>query len=270
MRPANAVLAAQDSGREPPDGSLAFVWPCEDYARGLKGAGNFGVRVTSKGSPFQDSWHLAEDVWLPSGTEVRAVADGVVRYAAFSPTWTDGAGRVHWNLGNVVVIEHVLDPPEEEFGAVCSFYVHLADDRRVAVDDRVRAARGIGRIGAHRSMENGRYPAHLHFGMHRGPYVQVYPSLERELRTAAASEQGLVFGHVVLRGELELELYRESSVLVRSVTTREVAVLSLLVGSTAPENPPPDIMGWCQGYGDSKTVEEWLRPSAFLRDHGAR
>jgi len=38
-----------------------------------------------------------------------AVADGIVRYSAFSPTWTDADKHVHWNLGNVIVIEHALD-----------------------------------------------------------------------------------------------------------------------------------------------------------------
>src|SRR5262245_35019343 len=100
-----------------------FVFPCEGYAKGLRGGGNFGLFVTEKGSPFSDSWHLAEDVWLPAGTAVRAVADGVVRYSDFSPTWTDERGGVHWNLGNVIVIEHALEPAEKELAAVCSFYV---------------------------------------------------------------------------------------------------------------------------------------------------
>jgi hypothetical protein len=122
----------------------------------------------------------------------------------------------------------------------------------------------IGRIGEDRSEENGRYPAHLHFGLHRGPYVQIPPSLERELRAAAASEAGLRFGETVLRGELELRLSGETSVLVTAVESGDSALLSLLVGSTAPEDPPADIMSWCRGYGDEPTVGEWLRPSAFL------
>lgn len=249
-----------------------WVLPCERYEAGLRGQGNFGVRVAAKSSPFFDTWHLAEDVWLPTGTEVRAVAEGVVRWSDFSPTWVDEHGRAHWNLGNAIVIEHRLDPPldeagsEEPLAAACSLYVHLAADRLVAVGDRVTAGQPIGHIGADRSDENGRYPAHLHFGLHRGPYVQVHPSLARELRAAAGSEQGLRFGDTVLRGELELRLSGETSVLVTAVATGESALLSLLAGSTAPVDPPADIMGWCRGYGDEQAVAEWLRPSALLRD----
>jgi murein DD-endopeptidase MepM/ murein hydrolase activator NlpD len=245
-----------------------FTWPCDDYAKGVHGK-SFGVHVTRKGSPFHDSWHLAEDVWSPPGTEVRAVADGVVRYSAFSPTWTDDTGFVHWNLGNVIVIEHPLDPPERvgdgELGAVCSFYVHLAADRRVAVGERVARGQPIGRIGADRSDENGRYPAHLHFGLHRGPYVQIPPSLVRELADAARSKDGLRFGDQVLRGELELRLSGETSVLVTAKQGGESVLFSLLAGSTAPIDPPPDIMTWCAGYGARETLDEWIEPSSFLR-----
>lgn len=256
-----------------------FVFPCERYEKGLEnGRGNFGLHVTAKDSPFANSWHLAEDVWLPAGTEVRAIADGVVKYSAFSPTWTDAKGGVHWNLGNVIVIEHVLDPPlaatVEANGAklesICSLHVHLAADRRVQAGERVTRGQVIGRIGKDKSEENGRYPAHLHFGLHRGPYVQIPPALERELRTAAASKDGLVLGPVTLRGELDLALHGETDLLITSRATKEKALLSLLVGSTAPLDPPPDIMGWCEGYGQKETLGEWLAPAEFLRRHGAR
>jgi hypothetical protein len=249
-----------------------FVPPCERYAKGLEnGRGNFGLHVTDVGSPFAGSWHLAEDVWLPAGTQVVAVADGIVRYSAFSPTWTDARGGAHWNLGNVIVIEHALDPPIAEPGgalaSLCSFYVHLASDRRVAVGDRVTKGQPIGRIGAHRSEENGRYPAHLHFGLHRGAYLQVPPSFERELRRAASSPSGLQAGPIVLRGELTLTRASETSVLVTQTGSTRSIVLSLLVGSTAPKDPPPDIACWCEGYGEQETLAEWIRPSAFLAEH---
>jgi murein DD-endopeptidase MepM/ murein hydrolase activator NlpD len=150
---------------------------------------------------------------------------------------------------------------------VCSIHVHLAADRRVQVGERVTRGQLIGRIGADRSEENGRYPVHLHFGIHRGPYIQVPPALVRELCAAAASEVGLRFGDVVLRGELELRRVGESSVLITAKADGSDALPSLLVGSTAPVDPPPDIMGWCEGYGDRETLSEWIRPSTFLREH---
>ena len=47
-------------------------------------------------------------------------------------------------------------------------------------------------------------------------------------------------------------------------------ILSLLVGSSAPKDPPPDIMGSCQGSGDRETLAEWLEPSGFLRPRAGR
>jgi murein DD-endopeptidase MepM/ murein hydrolase activator NlpD len=261
-----ALLGAQDREPAPP----VFAYPCASYVRGLQDGGNFGVHVLSKDSPFYGSWHLAEDVWLPAGTEVRSIADGIVRYSAFSPTWTDDHKHVHWNLGNVIVIEHALDPPVDELGAICSMYVHLAADRRVKVGDHVKLGQVIGRIGADRSDENGRYPVHLHFGLHRGPYLQIPPAFERDLRLAARSKDGLSAGGVVLRGEIELRMNGEDSVLVTSQESRASLLVSLLVGSTAPKDPPPDIMCWCEGYGQKETLAEWLQPSKFLARHAAR
>ncbi|MCP3918390.1 MAG: M23 family metallopeptidase [bacterium] len=264
--PRPCTVGPQDADGKRDEGR--FTWPCDDYSSSVHGK-SFGAHVTRKGSPFRGSWHLAEDVWQPGGTEVRAVADGVVRYSAFSPTWTEATGIVHWNLGNVIVIEHTLDPPEKvgetELAAVCSFYVHLAADRRVQVGDRVARGQVIGRIGVDKSDENGRYPAHLHFGLHRGPYVQVPPSLVRELSAAARSTTGLRFGDQVLRGELDFRMSGETSVLITAKESGESMLFSLLVGSTAPKDPPPDIMAWCEGYGPQETLAEWLAPSKFLR-----
>lgn len=259
------VVALEEPKAPEPPTPTAFVWPCDDYAKGLQSGGNFGTYVDAKKSPFHGSWHLAEDVWLPAGTPVRAIADGVVRYSAFSPTWTDAQGKVHWNLGNVIVIEHALVPAIGDDTAACSFYVHLGADRRVAVGDRVTRGTVIGKIGADTSEENGRYPAHLHFGIHRGPYVQIPPALRRELETAAASKDGLRIGDFVFQGAITLRAH-DTSVLVTSVETGTSCALSLLVGSTAPKDPPPDIMCWCEGYGAKETLAEWWKPSAFLAE----
>ncbi len=262
-----ALLLAQDP--RPAPVAPTFAWPCANYLKGLQDGGNFGTYVDAKASPFHGSWHLAEDVWLPGGTEVRAIADGVVTYSAFSPTWTDEKGGVHWNLGNVIVVEHTFAAPIGDLSAVCSFYVHLAADRRVKVGDTVKTGQVLGRIGADKSEENGRYPAHLHFGIHRGPYVQIPPAFERELRKAARSKAGLVIGPYALRGELEIRRRGQTDVAIRDPLSKGDVVLSLLVASTAPKDPPPDIMCWCEGYGARETLDEWLQPSAFLRARGA-
>ncbi|HEX5052687.1 MAG TPA: M23 family metallopeptidase [Planctomycetota bacterium] len=262
QRPADPATPAQSAP--------GFELPCTGYRRGLRAGGNFGVHIDRKESPFHDSWHLAEDVWLPAGTPVRCVADGVVRYSDWSPSWKDEKGRTHWNLGNVIVVEHALDPPVDGMRAVCSFYVHLGKDRRAQVGDRVRRGQQLAVIGADRSAENGLYPAHLHFGLHRGPYVQIPPSLRRELE-AQAKAGGIVLGGArPIRGEIELVQRDDDAVLVRSKADGASIVLSLLVGSTSPGHVPADIMCWCEGYGDEATVGEWLRPSTWIEAHPPR
>ena len=253
-----------------------FVYPCAGYTKGLRGKGNFGLYVDPRrgASAFAGSYHLAEDVWVAGGTRVDSVADGRVVYSDFSPTWTDDEGHVHWNLGNVIVIEHALPPVNDEPQWLCSVYVHLAADRRVEVGDLVRRGQQIGLVGKHQSEENGRYPAHLHFGLHRGPYVQISPGWRRDLERDAR-EFGLPCGpdRELVRGEIELTLLADRSglpgttVQVDFVEEDAKMYLSLLVGSTSPGYQPADIMGWCEGYGDKQTVEEWVKPSTWIRKH---
>jgi murein DD-endopeptidase MepM/ murein hydrolase activator NlpD len=236
----------------------------------LRGRGNFGVLIRRGSAAFVGSYHLGEDIWLPGGTPVRSIGDGVVKYSDFSPTWTDSGGRIHWNLGNVVVIEHTLDPAEDGLKHVCSLYVHLGADRRVKPGDRVRGAQRIGTIGRDRSDENGRYPAHLHFGIHKGPYVQVSPAWKRRLM-ARARRFGLPVGEGgrICRGDLEIVRRSGTKVIVRFKRSGKKFGLSLLMGSTSPGHKPADIMGWCHGYGDKACLHEWLRPSAWLAKHAA-
>src|SRR5262245_56390748 len=140
------IAAAQQASAAPAPRPRSFTLPCDGYVQGLRGRGNFGAQITAVDSPFAGAWHLAGDGWPPAGTAARSVADGVVRSSAFSPSWQDGAGRMHWNLGNVIVVEHALDPPIDGETAVCSLYVHLAADRRVAAGDTVQRGQLLGRI----------------------------------------------------------------------------------------------------------------------------
>ncbi len=249
-----------------------FTFPCDAYLRGLRGKGNFGLLIRGdKSSPFDGSWHLAEDVWLPARTPVRSVAAGRVTYSDFSPSWIDGSGQKHWNLGNVIVIEHELDPPEGDLTHVCSVYVHLAKDRAVRVGDPVTRGQPIGFIGADRSPENGDYPAHLHFGIHRGPYIQIAPSWQRKLLDEAAT-LGMPIGGTngapmkFVKGHPEVKRLDETTLALR-FPSGETSYMSLLVGSTAPDPKPADIIHWCSGYGSEPEVAEWLRPSDWIRQH---
>ncbi len=253
-----------------PASATEFVLPCEGYEQGLRDGGNFGALIAGdRAAPFAGSYHLGEDVWLPEGTEVRSIAQGTVVYSDFSPSWKDERGATHWNLGNVIIIEHRLDPPEDGLDAVCSVSVHLGADRRVAVGDAVAAGQVIGTIGKGRSEENGGYPAHLHFGLHKGPYLQISPAWTRHLEEEARA-RGLPAGEngALIRGEITVARASPTSALVRFPESGASLVLSLLTGSTAPGRKPADIAGWCHGYGDRLAVEEWLRPSTWIASRG--
>ncbi|MCU0722220.1 MAG: M23 family metallopeptidase [Planctomycetes bacterium] len=269
---ANTILRVIEAVKaDPAAGRLArFRLPCEKYRSGLKAGGNFGILV-GKGAaaPFAGTYHLAEDVWLPGGTEVRCVADGTVVYSDFSPTWTDARGVKHWNLGNVIAVEHPLSPKEGNLEFVCSVYVHLGKDRRAKPGDRVRKGSLLGFIGADKSEENGQYPAHLHFGLHEGPWLQVSPARRRQLILQAAAgtlpviEGGRVVG---AKGKVaDIKLVRGTDVEVTFEDSPKVASLSILVGSTSPGYQPAPIVNWCSGYGDKAEVEDWLKPSAWIQ-----
>ncbi|MBU4201472.1 MAG: M23 family metallopeptidase [Verrucomicrobia bacterium] len=93
---------------------------------------------------------------------------------------------MHWYLGNVIVIEHKFDRPQDDLEYACSFYVHLGNDRKVKVGDNVVQGQVIGCIGKDKSEENGRYPAHLHFGVHKGPYYHLKIARRRAIFTLRA------------------------------------------------------------------------------------
>lgn len=263
-------LVGTDSVQKPSVEPAVFQYPCDGYLSGIRGKGNFGKYISrAKRSPFAGSYHLAEDVWVDGGTKVFSVADGRVVYSDFSPTWTDPDGHMHWNLGNVIVVEHQLPTSkEEDLELICSVYVHLAADRRVQVGDQVTRGQLIGFVGANKSEENGRYPEHLHFGLHRGPYLQISPAWQRSL-IQRARDIGLPCGQdgQLVTGEIKLKLLPKETVQVEFIGQSQKTWLSLLVGSTSPGYQPADIAAWCQGYGDKQTIEEWIRPSKWIREH---
>ena len=190
-----------------------FRYPCKKYLRGLEiGVGTFGRFMKGKKGAFSGRYHLAEDIWIPAGWKVRSVADGVVMYSDFSPTWFDKKGERRWGFGNVIVIEHKLDQPEGDMKYVCSFYVHLSKDRKVKVGDKVKRGQVIGYIGKSMTEENGLYLAHLHFGIHKGPYYQFPPQWKRQL-VAKIGRDGLravIDGKKTqLKGEVEFLPYTD-------------------------------------------------------------
>jgi murein DD-endopeptidase MepM/ murein hydrolase activator NlpD len=100
--------------------------------------------------------HRGVDLYVPSGTPVRAMAGGRVRFAG-----------VQGDYGNVVWIDHG--------GAVLSVYAHLSE-LAVRTGDGVSDGEVIGRSGA---SGNASGP-HLHFEVWRwGRQVDPVPLLGR-------------------------------------------------------------------------------------------
>lgn len=179
--PEPAFLAAQEHklellarafavpGRVPPDPHVfsgefsapvakKLVMPVRGYLD--RGRTSFALLSDSQNTGFRGMVHVGDDVaWFRDYGCVAAVADGLVRQAGSEPSW-----------GYLVVLEHA-SPGDDRF---CSVYAHLSPFISVRPGETVRAGQRIGSIGRSFTWENGGYAAHLHFGLHHGPFVQVH------------------------------------------------------------------------------------------------
>jgi hypothetical protein len=139
-----AELSRRFSRVTPPRWRTPFLPPVEEYR-----PANFGARRVINGHPRMP--HSAVDINLPSGTPVRAIADGRVAFA----------GEQFFG-GRSVVIDHG--------GGVFSVYYHL---KEFSVAERQELSRG-DRIGSVGSTGRATGP-HLHFGV-RVPGGRVDPT----------------------------------------------------------------------------------------------
>lgn len=118
-------------------------------------SGTFGC-VRSDGQQLHEGWDiraLSRDHQGEPLDEVRATADGVVRYLNDRPALS--------NYGRFAVLEHRVNGLE-----VYSIYAHLAHFRPgLAVGQRVRAGEPLGRMGRTANTAEGisKDRAHLHF-----------------------------------------------------------------------------------------------------------
>jgi hypothetical protein len=114
-----------------------------------------------------------EDALAEPGTNVKAIGDGQVVYAALHP-----GSRRRGNWGNIVILGHTHVTDGKPFFSV---YGHLGDVL-VAPGQLVRCRDCLGHIGAGRTPENGYWPEpHLHFGIYRGPWEgKVLPGYFKE------------------------------------------------------------------------------------------
>ena len=102
---------------------------------------------------------------------------------------------------------------------------------------------------------------HLHFGLHRGPYLQITPStrlrLLEALRKSDANQAAAPEFTVRSDGVAE----------IRIAGDKGPRCVSLLVQPSSPpeaDRKPALLMDWCVGYGDQAKLAEWLKPSEWL------
>ncbi|MHC4915200.1 MAG: peptidoglycan DD-metalloendopeptidase family protein [Planctomycetota bacterium] len=168
-----------------------LVPPVRDFFDPVRDS--YGKRIGAKNPAFANSAHVGDDVaWHCDGQAVVAVGDGIVRRAGCTGTW-----------GYQVIVEHVA-PDGSKF---CSLYAHLGPFVQVKPGDTVGRGQKIGAVGRSRTWENGGYWAHLHFGVHRGPFLHEYPvGSEVPFSYAGREVKGKVFecGTTVARLEVDL------------------------------------------------------------------
>lgn len=122
----------------------AFVFPLDSYTVGCN---------TYWGTCVQ-SWHLGEDSAASAGTNVYAIANGMVKEA-----------QSHSGYGGIYIIEHTLRTGEK----IVSVYGHLNVESFVkSPGQEVAKGEYLGKVGT--TSQNGGWPEHLHLGIHKGAY----------------------------------------------------------------------------------------------------
>lgn len=151
---------------------------------------SYGKHMGTDAKGFEEMVHIADDMgWFCDHRTVVSIADGTVRLVTCAKTW-----------GHYVVIEHEIEKNSDLemmvhqtidvssfawgikgsiYGAhhglmVCSLYAHLGPNLTVMPGQLIQKGERIGTIGRSYTWENGGYDAHLHFGIHLGPYQQCF------------------------------------------------------------------------------------------------
>jgi murein DD-endopeptidase MepM/ murein hydrolase activator NlpD len=120
--------------------STAFRYPLDDYFP--------EIPVTKKNPPKGERYHTAEDSFVPAGTPVYAIGDGIIRYS--------GKAR---GYGGLIIIDH----PDQN---VYSLYGHLSLSRWKKEYGEVKKGELIGHIGD--ADECYTMIPHIHFGLRMG------------------------------------------------------------------------------------------------------
>ena len=135
------VLVAIDSdGVCDPGPSLSFIWPTGS-ATPPDPSSPFGPRQLASGN-FRYDWHRGVDIAMPLGTDLFAVADGIVEKAGDIPGFSEP----------VVILRHNSCPPY-----VYSYYLHMSS-ADVVKEEAVIQGQKVGESGASASGF-----AHVHY-----------------------------------------------------------------------------------------------------------
>ena len=198
---------------------------------------NYGLVIEETAiEGFTGLVHVGEDTaWHQPHAGVHSIAAGVVRSVACTATW-----------GVVAVIEH-REPGGRLF---CSLYGHLSPFVTVRTGSQVSAGQKIGAVGRAFTWENGGYAAHLHFGIHDGPYLQPpRPGAVIDVRFHGKPCRGVV---------------------VHADAANTVLRVSTLRGVERAHKPT----AWLAGYVSEDWFDArdhgWLDPRAFLAERGVK
>ena len=209
----------------------AFVPPLRGYADPLRES--YGKEMEEEAEGFGGMVHVADDVgWHRDHLTVVAAGNGLVRQVRCASSW-----------GCMLVLEHKL--PDGKF--VCSLYAHLSPFICVSPGDAVKKGQKIGGVGRSFTWENGGYIAHLHFGIHEGPFWQTYEAgAPLDVRY-----QGKSYTGKVLHADLNFALVDIHTPTGAKLVRRSAS--------------------WICGYVSKECWEEerhgWVDPQEFLKEH---
>ena len=124
----------------------SFIYPLKNYHV-----------VSDFGDDRGGIYHLGEDAMGAAGTAVYSIGNGYVKHVG-----------EHTRFGTVILIEHTLSSGAK----IVSLYGHLRSADVATKEGRfVNKGQVVGYLGT--TEENGGWGEHLHFGIHKGAYVDV-------------------------------------------------------------------------------------------------
>lgn len=183
---------------------------------GIRLGGHYGERVGRSG---EETFHAGLDFAAPSGTEIFAVADGVVTHVAHD----DDEHTRFAGYGNAIIVHHPAL-------GVWTMYAHLSEVT-VAEGDTVVAGTTMGRTGASTNHRFRGMGAHLHFEVRHvradgsDPFPGTYGRHNVDPEDWLA-ELGIVYGrHGVLETGDVAALEGEAAVTDESLATDDGAWL---------------------------------------------